>query len=250
MAQGALRVGTSGWNYGDWKGVFYPESLKSAEYLTHYARHFDTTEINYTFYHLPRPSTYEKWASQTPEGFLFAVKASRVITHVKRLSEVAEAWQKFLESALRLGPKLGPVLLQLPPSMRADKTRLEAFLRHVCSSPAKQEVLLAFEFRHATWFDPEICELLQRYGATLVIAHSERYPQAPATPTAPFVYLRFHGPGALFASKYPEEQLQEWAERIRRWRAEGRTVFAYFNNDYHGYAIENARRLRELIAPA
>lgn len=246
MAQGELRVGTSGWNYGDWKGVFYPETMKSADYLSHYAQHFDTTEINYSFYHLPRPSTYQKWAAQTPEEFVFAVKASRAITHVKRLTDVGEEWRKFLESARVLGTKLGPVLLQFPPSFKADRERLAAFLSEAGGEQGARGLRLAFEFRHATWFDPEICELLRKHKAALVVAHSERYPQAPATPTAPFVYLRFHGPGALFASKYSEEDLEEWAGRIRKWRRQGLSVFAYFNNDFHGYAIENARRLREL----
>ncbi len=245
-AKGELRVGTSGWNYGDWKGIFYPDSLKSAEYLSFYAQQFDTTEINYSFYHLPRPSTYEKWAAQTPEQFIFAVKAGRVITHVKRLANVGEEWRKFLESALALGSKLGPVLLQFPPSLKADRERLATFLSEARAAKGARGLRLAFEFRHATWFDPDICELLRKHKAALVIAQSERYPQAPLTPTAPFVYLRFHGPGALFASKYPEEELKAWAQRIRKWRAAGRAVFAYFNNDFHGYAIENARRLREL----
>jgi uncharacterized protein YecE (DUF72 family) len=245
-AKGELRVGTSGWNYGDWRGIFYPDSIKSAEYLSFYARHFDTTEINYSFYHLPRPSTYEKWAAQTPEKFLFAVKASRVITHIRRLVDVGEEWRRFVESALALGSKLGPVLLQLPPSLKADRERLAAFLREARAVKGARGLRLAFEFRHGTWFEPDICELLHKHQAALVVAQSERYPQAPMTPTAPFVYLRFHGPGALFASKYSEQELEEWAERIRKWRAAGLTVFAYFNNDFHGYAIENARRLREL----
>ncbi|MCS6954717.1 MAG: DUF72 domain-containing protein, partial [Bryobacterales bacterium] len=147
---------------------------------------------------------------------------------------------------LTLGAKLGPVLLQFPPSFRADKQRLETFLQQVRAIQGGRALMLALEFRHATWFDPEICELLRKHQAALVIAHSERYPQAPAAPTARFVYLRFHGPGALFASKYSEEELKQWADRIRRWREQGQTVFAYFNNDFHGYAIENARRLREL----
>jgi uncharacterized protein YecE (DUF72 family) len=245
-AKGELRVGTSGWNYGDWKGIFYPDSLKSAEYLSFYAQQFDTTEINYSFYHLPRPSTYEKWAAQTPEQFLFAVKASRVITHVKRLANVGEEWRKFLESALVLGSKLGPVLLQFPPSLKADRERLATFLSEARAAKEARGLRLAFEFRHASWFEPDICELLRKHKAALVIAQSERYPQAPMTPTAPFAYLRFHGPGALFASKYSEQELNEWAQRIRKWRAAGLAVFAYFNNDFHGYAIENARRLREL----
>ncbi len=243
VRRGALRVGTSGWTYGDWKGRFYPEDLKPAEYLTWYARRFDTTEINYSFYHLPQPKTFEKWAAQTPEKFVFAVKVSRFITHIQRLEDVREPWEKFLERAAHLGRKLGPLLLQFPPSFRADPARLEAFLETSRELGARR---LAFEFRHASWFVPEVASLLAGHDAALVIAHSSRYPCAPPEATASFVYLRFHGPRELFASRYSEAELEEWAERIRGWRREGRSVYAYFNNDRFGYAIENAEMLAGL----
>lgn len=237
---GELRVGTSGWTYGDWRGRFYPEQLKQQDYLPFYANHFTTTEINYSFYHLPRPKTYENWAAKVPEDFIFAVKASRFITHVKRLKGAEEAWRKFLEHASALGSKLGPVLLQLPPSLRCDTKLLSGFLK---TSRELTTARLAFEFRHASWFDPDALELLRKAGMGLVIAQSERYPEAPSVPTAPFVYLRFHGPGRLFASRYSDEQLKPWAERIRKWLTEGRTVYAYFNNDFEGHAIDNAKSL-------
>lgn len=244
MAQRAeLRIGTSGWTYGDWKGRFYPEDLKPADYLSWYAQRFDTTEINYSFYHLPLAKTFEKWAAQTPDKFVFAVKVSRYITHILRLEGVREAWEKFLDRASHLGGKLGPLLLQLPPSFRADPVRLEAFLETSRQLGARR---LAFEFRHASWFVPEIAALLSKHDAALVIAHSSRYPCPPPQATASFVYLRFHGPKELFASRYSEAELAEWAKHIRAWRREGRSVYAYFNNDWYGYAIENAEMLARL----
>ena len=239
-----LHVGTSGWNYGDWKGIFYPENLRSKDYLRFYAERFATTEVNYSFYHLPRPSTYQNWAGMTPEGFLFAVKASRHITHVRRLRDVGEEWRKFLDNTTALGAKLGQVLLQFPPSMRADGKLLRQFLE----LERPEAVKLACEFRHASWFDPEVLEILREHETALVIAQSERYPQAPALPTAAFMYLRFHGPGQLFASRYSDRELEEWAGKISNWLEAGRTVYAYFNNDVDGHAIENAQTLLKLVS--
>jgi len=243
-----LFVGTSGWNYFDWRGRFYPEDLKPAEYLSYFSRHFSSTEVNYSFYHLPKTTTYEKWAAQVPAGFVFAVKASRGITHIQRLKDVAAAWTGFLENAAALGGKLGPVLLQLPPSFKADPGRLEEFLCVSRRAMAAGSVRLAFEFRHASWFGDRTLEILARNEACLVFADSQRYPQAPMEVTAPIVYVRLHGPRELFGSEYSREQLNEWAGRIRAWLSDGLTVYTYFNNDYHGYAISNARLLASLLA--
>lgn len=242
-----LFIGTSGWNYDDWKGLFYPSDLKSKEYLAFYAHHFQTTEINYSFYHLPRPTTYQNWAAQVPESFVFAVKASRTITHIRRLSDVEESWRQFLENAVVLEKRLGPVLLQFPPSFRLNAQLLDRFLAESNKLKESEGIQLALEFRHPGWFDDATYRLLKKCGAALVIAHSQRYPQAPFVATAPFVYLRFHGPGQLFASSYSAAELQEWAGRIRSWMAEGLTVYAYFNNDFHGYAIDNTRALARLV---
>lgn len=239
-ARGELRIGTSGWTYGDWRGRFYPDELRPAEYLAWYARRFDTTEINYSFYHLPQPKTFQKWMAQTPDGFVFAVKVSKIVTHTRRLERVSEPWRQFLDNAAHLGTRLGPLLLQFPPSFRCDLRRLEAFLEE---SRGLTTARLAFEFRHASWFVPEVSELLAKCDAAQVIAQSSRYPCAPPEPAASFVYLRFHGPRELFASCYSEEELRVWAGRIRSWLKEGRAVYAYFNNDYRGYAIANAATL-------
>lgn len=241
--RGELRIGTSGWNYGDWSGVFYREPLKSKEYLSYYARHFGTVEVNYSFYHLPRPETYLNWSGQTPEGFVFAVKASRAITHINRLKNVEDAWRKFLGNAEVLGRKLGPALLQFPPSFRGDR----ALLAHFLDLTGQHKVRLAFEFRHASWFTGAVAGLLREKGAAMVTAQSSRYPQAPLEATAPFIYLRFHGPEQLFASSYSDEQLRAWAARIRDWLAAPLDVYVYFNNDFHGYALSNARTLAGLV---
>lgn len=242
-----LFIGTSGWNYPDWKGRFYPEGLKPKDYLSHYAKHFHTTEVNYSFYHVPRPTTYQNWAAQVPEDFVFSVKASRLITHIRRLREVTEAWQQFVEIASVLGRRLGPILLQFPPSFKKNSELLAAFLHENHHLKESKGLCLAFEFRHAGWFDREVCDILKKHGSALVVAHSLRYPQAPFVATARFVYLRLHGPGALFASSYPVDQLRDWAAQVKSWMDSGKSVYVYFNNDFHGYAIENAKRLASLI---
>jgi uncharacterized protein YecE (DUF72 family) len=240
-------IGTSGWNYFGWREGFYPADLKPRDYLGYYAQHFKTVEVNYSFYHLPTQRTYRNWAAQVPAGFVFSVKASRWITHIQRLHGTAEAWQKFTENALVLGDRLGPVLLQFPPSLKLDLSLLQAFLEEhagVCSSG---QLRLGFEFRHASWFNDSVYSTLKSHGAVLVLGHSQRYPLAPLVDTAEYVYLRFHGPGQLFASAYSDEALADWAGLIRDCLSRRRTVYAYFNNDFRGFAVRNARSLLQLI---
>lgn len=243
--RGKVFIGTSGWTYYDWVGVFYPESLPSGERLGYFSKHFATAEINYSFYHLPRPETFEKWYRESSPGFVFAVKVSRFITHIKRLEGAEEAWQIFLGNALSLKEKLGPFLFQFPPSFRAtDETvaRLERFLTMISASDHK----FAFEFRHSSWCAPPAYEVLRKYGAAWVIADSSRYPKAEAV-TSRFVYVRMHGPEKLFASRYSHKDLAALASKIRGWQGDGLDVYVYFNNDYYGYAVENARELIELL---
>ena len=244
---GHLYIGTSGWTYASWKGAFYPEDLPSRQYLEFYAKQFPTTEVNYSFYHLPRPSTYEKWAAQVPDEFIFALKASRFISHVKRLVDVEEAWATFLENTLPLGPHLGPILLQFPPSFRCDRKKLAAFLKMARRPMLKSHLLkLTFEFRHDSWFTHEIFSLLREHDAALCIADSPRYPRRDEV-TADFVYLRFHGKTDLFASKYTDAELTEEAKRIRQYLRDRRDVYVYFNNDALGHAVANARTLTHLV---
>ena len=242
-----LFIGTSGWTYSSWKGLFYPEDLPSRRYLEFYAGEFDSAEVNYSFYHLPRLSTYEKWVAQVPEQFVFSLKSSRFITHVKRLVNVEEPWTRFVQNALVLGHHLGPVLLQFPPSFRCDRKRLAAFLK-ISQRPVSEShpVKLVFEFRHDSWFTEEIFSLLHQHNAALCIADSLRYPRTDKV-TADFVYIRFHGRRQLFASKYTDEELAEEAKQMRRYLREGRDVYVYFNNDAKGHAVGNARALRRLV---
>lgn len=243
-----LLVGTSGWTYASWRGPFYPRSLPSRLYLEFYAKEFSTTEVNYSFYHLPRPSTYEKWASQVPDHFVFALKASRFITHVKRLVDVEEAWATFVQNALVLGPHLGPILLQFPPSFRCNRRTLTGFLRVAQrAAPASHPLRLTFEFRHDSWFGEEIYALLRQHDAALCIADSPGYPRHDRV-TADFVYVRFHGRTELFASEYTEQELTEEATRIRRYLRDGLDVYVYFNNDALGHAVQNAKALTSLVA--
>lgn len=245
-------IGTSGWAYCHWDGIFYPENLKPEEKLKYFAKHFKTVEINYSFYHLPRKSTYQKWYLQVPEDFLFATKASRFITHIKRLKEVKEAWKTFLENALILKEKLGPILFQFPPSFKATEEnikRLEGFLKFITDykiQNIKYKIRFALEFRHKSWCNKKIYNLLKKYKVAWVIADSSRYPRADAV-TADFIYIRLHGPGAIFSSKYTKKELISLAQKIKKWQKEGKGIFLYFNNDFSGFAIENAKELLKLL---
>jgi uncharacterized protein YecE (DUF72 family) len=241
-------IGTSGWVYSDWQERFYPAELPSKERLSFYARNFGTTEVNYSFYHIPRPATYRNWAAQVPEKFLFAVKAHRSITHIRRLKNAFDVWQEFLENALELGAKLGPILLQLPPSFRADPSLLENLLSGIRKKVPMPKLRVAIEFRHASWFEPGILDIMRANGACLVMAHSDRYPLAPNEATADFVYIRLHGPGQMFASTYSLKELASWARTIRLWAKKGKTVFVYFNNDFHAGAVENAKALSAMLS--
>ena len=239
--QGKLYIGTSGWVYSHWQGIFYPKSLPSKNKLKYFSKHFKTTEINYSFYHLPRFSTYQNWHSQTPEDFLFSVKASRFITHIKRLKGVKTAWKTFLENTLHLKEKLGPILFQFPPSFKATKEnikRLEDFLRLI----TKNKLRYAFEFRHKTWYEKKVYKLLKKYRVALVIADSPRYPRADVI-TANFVYIRMHGSKVMFSSNYTKKELKDLSQTIRKWLKQRKDVFVYFNNDAYGYAIKNAKEL-------
>ena len=246
-----LYIGTSGWAYSHWNGIFYLENLPSKDKLKYYSQHFKTTEINYSFYRLPRPSTYQNWYSQTPKDFVFAVKASRFITHIKRLKGVGSAWQQFLENALNLKEKLGPILFQFPSSFQTTKEnqkRLKDFFKIITKTlnPIPYTLKCAFEFRHKSWCDKKIYKLLKKHNAGWVIADSPNYPRADVA-TANFVYIRLHGSKIMFASKYTKKELKNLAQKIKKWLKQKKDVFVYFNNDFRGYAIENAKELLGFI---
>lgn len=243
---GKLMIGTSGWSYKDWVGPFYPEGMPSTRWFSHYCAHFPTVELNVTFYRIPSFKTVENWTAASPPEFQFAIKMNRQVTHIRCLVGAEGALHRFLEMAERFGPKLKVILIQLPPTLVFDKAAVEDFLtllRHL--DPDRR---YAIEFRHPSWFKDEVFDLLYRMGVSVCIADSG----GPFPPyevlTTPFVYVRFHGPGARYASKYSDEEMAAAAEKIHDW-ARRRDVFVYFNNDMHGYGIENASKLREMLNP-
>jgi uncharacterized protein YecE (DUF72 family) len=231
---GGVRIGTSGWQYRDWRGAFYDPSVPTSHWLEAYAQTFGTVEANGTFYRLPEKDTFEKWQSRTPPSFEFAVKASRFLTHVRRLREPKAAVDLLLERAAGLGSKLGPILLQLPPTMPCDLGRLGETLG---SFPPKTR--LAVEFRHESWLKEATAELLHHYGAATCLA-DRRGPLEPQWQTADWGYIRFHEGRARPSPRYGLAALRTWAERIASEYGSERTVYAYFNNDPHGCAPRNA----------
>jgi uncharacterized protein YecE (DUF72 family) len=247
MGAGNLYVGTSGYNYSHWRERFYPPGLPSQAWLGFYAERFNTVELNVTFYRQPRPRTFEGWRLATPADFRFAVKGHRLITHLRRLRDVADAVAVFFKGAAVLEEKLAVVLWQLPPGLRADPGLLSAFCALLKENPVAARVRHAFEFRHRSWFAPATCDILTAGKFALCIADSPRWPRAEEV-TADFVYLRFHGGERLYRSRYALDELAGWARKIRAWLEEGRDVYAYFNNDAEGHALANAGELRTLVA--
>jgi uncharacterized protein YecE (DUF72 family) len=241
----AVRVGCSGWNYAHWRnGVFYPPRCPPRRWLRFYSEHFDTVEVNTTFYRLPKTSSVVRWVEETPEEFTFAVKVSRYITHIKRLVDVAQHLPLLygrIEPLLR-SPKLGPFLWQLPPNFACDLDRLAAALEALDDGHRH-----AFEFRHPSWFRNEVYELLREHHVALVIGdRPEVHAFQTHELTADFTLVRFHSGGRGRNGNYSHRELDEWARRLRRW-SRTTEVFAYFNNDWEGYAIENARFTRAAL---
>jgi len=233
-----VTVGTSGWNYGHWKGRFYPDGLPGTRWLEYYARTFSTLEVNATFYREMGETTYEKWRSSTPDGFLWAVKAHRYITHVKRLRGVEEPVRRFFKSVSVLKEKLGPVLFQLPPSLAFERAALEEF--RGCLPPGFR---CAIEARHESWMRDEAIASLRELDIGFCVSDSGgRFPSRDAV-TSDFAYVRLHGPGRIYASEYSEDDLKSWAARIA---ALGVDAYVYFDNDYRAYAPNNALGLKRL----
>ncbi len=233
------RVGTSGWQYDDWRGRFYPEGLSKRRWLEHFSAHFPTVEVNNSFYRLPEAETFARWRAETKDRFLFAVKASRFITHIRRLRDCREPVELLWSRARALGPKLGPILFQLPPHFPADPSLLEGF---VGALPA--DMRAAFEFRDPSWERDDAYAVLDRAGAALVLADSPGA-TVPDVVTGGWAYVRFHQ-GQRLAPGYRREKLRRWADRIARLSAA--EVYAYFNNDTGGAAVRDALTLTELLA--
>lgn len=233
------RIGTSGWQYDHWKGVFYPQDVRKKDWFKHYSASFDTVEVNNTFYHLPKALTFEHWREAAPKGFCYTLKFSRYGSHIKRLTEPKDTIGLFLERAEILGNLLGPILVQLPPHWPADVQRLADFLK---ATPRRRR--WALEFRDPSWLSEEVFAVLRRHNAALCV--HDLIPDHPHEVTADWVYFRFHGAPA-HDGNYSDAAMSAAAEEIRRHLAAGRDVYAYFNNDAHGYAVANAQTLRRFV---
>ena len=235
-----VHIGTSGWVYRHWRRIFYPKELHQDDWFAYYASLFDTVEINYSFYRLPSADAFTAWRERAPSGFIFAVKASRFLTHLKKLKDPEAAIHNLFERASLLGEHLGPVLYQLPPNWQVNLERFERFL--VALPKGYTHVV---ELRDESWLIEEVFRLMERYRVTLCI-HDLHSIRIPIRVTAPTVYIRFHG-DAHHAGDYSDATLETWAERIRAWHREGFDAFVYFNNDVGGYAPKNAMTLKTLL---
>jgi uncharacterized protein YecE (DUF72 family) len=239
----AIHIGTSGWSYAHWAGVLYPEGLPAERRLDYYLPQFRTAELNASYYRWPAEGTFEHWRRRLPADFVLSVKAPRALTHAKRLFE-PEAWLARITSSLtRLGRRSGVLLVQLPPAATVDRPRLAYFLECVCA-----EVKVALEFRNATWHQEDVFRLLEQHGAAYCVMSGARLPCILRV-TAPFVYVRLHGPDPchLYGGSYPDHDLRWWADRIHEWDGMVRDVFVYFNNDSGGNAVRNAITLKRLV---
>jgi uncharacterized protein YecE (DUF72 family) len=238
-----VHVGCSGWNYPHWREVVYPKGLPQSRWLEHYTALFDTVEVNTTFYRLPKRDSVAHWVEQTPSDFVFSVKASRYLTHVRRLRDMGTGLCRFYEriEPLVRSSKLGPVLWQLPANFRRDDDRLASALDQL--PPGRH----CFEFRHESWFVPEVSELLRSYGAALVIGDHPERPFQTHELTADWTFIRFHHGHRGRNGNYSDRELAEWADRIGRWRQRA-DVYAYFNNDWEGFAVRNGQQLEKRLA--
>ena len=237
-------IGTSGWHYEHWRYSFYPGTLAKAKWLEFYAGYFDTVELNNSFYRLPSEAAFAAWRNSSPAGFTFAVKVSRFVTHIKRLKNVQEAVETFISRAKILGEKLGPLLYQLPPNMHRNDERLESFL-----GTLPRGMKHVFEFRHQSWLDDEVFEILRKHNVGLCVFDMPSL-TCPLVATADFAYIRFHGSTGLYFSCYSDEELAGWAERLAGLTAKLKEVYIYFNNDAETFAVRNAMTLREYLQSA
>jgi uncharacterized protein YecE (DUF72 family) len=237
-----IRIGASGWHYKHWCGPVYPKKCPSSQWLDFYAGLFDTVEVNNTFYRLPTEDALWNWHEVAPRKFCFSVKASRFITHIKRLRDPGNAISLFFSRVELLGSKLGPILFQLPPRWHVDPERLADFLPAL---PRGRRY--AFESRDERWNTPAIFDMLRRHKIALCI-HDWHGSQSPMELTADFAYIRFHGTKGKYRGNYNDSLLRNWADRIKGWAAHLSRIYVYFNNDQHGYAVNNAQTLQHLLS--
>jgi uncharacterized protein YecE (DUF72 family) len=237
-----IRIGTSGYHYKHWLGPFYPQQLPANEMLEFYSRRFDTVELNNSFYRLPTETAFDNWRLSTPANFVFAVKASRFLTHQKKLKDPESALQNLLPRASRLSTKLGPILFQLPPRWQVNSVRLETLLEAL-----PRNLRYVFEFRDLSWIQPDINKLLARFGAAFCIYELAGY-HSPVTVTAEFAYVRLHGPGlGKYQESYSTGRLRRWSKQIDDWAKHLSAVYIYFDNDQAGYAARNALSLKRMV---
>ncbi len=236
-------IGTSGFFYSHWgKGVFYPQGLPQTKWFEYYCQHFGTVELNVSFYRLPKKETFVNWRKRAGKNFVFSVKGSRYITHIKRLKDCQEPVKRFFRNAKEIRNNNDIVLWQFPPRLKANPERLAQFLKIL-----PKDWRYAFEFRDESWLTNEVYKILRRYKAAIVFQDNPGWPIANKI-TTDFVYLRFHGRTRLYSSCYTENELKDWAKKIRGWRKRGLASYAFFNNDALGYAVENAQTLKKLCS--
>ena len=240
---GRARIGCSGWQYKHWRGDFYGAELPQTTWLEHYASIFDTVEINNSFYRLPESATFARWAARVPAGFLFAVKASRYLTHMKKLKDPEDPVERLFSRTRALGRHLGPVLYQLPPGFKVDVDRLEHFLHAL-----PRDVRHVLEFREPSWYSDAVYRLMDRFRVSLCL-HDMRGSATGRLRVGPLVYVRFHGPSGEYHGGYPDDRLASWSEWLTSEQAKGAAVYAYFNNDVGGHAPRDALKLKHLLTP-
>lgn len=237
-----IHIGTSGWNYDHWSGPFYPEDLSGDDWLEHYQGQFNTIEVNNTFYNLPEPETLANWKDRVPDDFVFAAKANRYITHMKKLKEPKESLENMLNVFEALGDKLKPVLFQLPPNWNFNEERLRNFINLL-----PDDLTSTFEFRDKSWINETTFSILEENNIAFCIYDLAGY-ESPVKVTADFVYVRLHGPSEnKYQGKYNEDQLLQWADRLNEWKDEDKDVYLYFDNDEQGFAPQNALELKDLV---
>jgi uncharacterized protein YecE (DUF72 family) len=236
-----IHIGTSGWHYKHWRGSFYRPDVRAADMFRFYVHQFNTVEINNSFYRLPTTKALRDWKDAAPNKFCFAVKASRFLTHMKKLKDPKPALRRFFDRVETLGPNLGPILFQLPPRRQCNSERLASFLTAL---PRKHRS--AFEFRNPTWHHQTVYELLRRHNAAFCVYELAGF-QSPMQITADFAYIRLHGPDGAYQGRYTEKRLGGWAEQIRHWRRRLKDIYIYFDNDQNGYAACNALELKKML---
>ncbi len=241
MAKEKIYIGTSGYSYKNWSGDFYPKDLKKSEWLQYYAKKFSTVEINNTFYNLPKKETFKNWANKTPQNFLFAIKASRYITHMKKLKDCKEPIEKLLDASSGLGSKLGPILFQLPGNLKKNTKKLKKFI-----SMLHSDKLYAFEFRDESWFDDDVYKILDDSGCAIIISSSPKFPYHEKV-VGNFCYIRLHGRKKLYSSSYSGNELKKFASIAKKCRKDGLKSFIYFNNDAKGHAFRNALAIKDFV---